>query len=93
MKDQKKEIKKKISETINNNIPILRPDFTLLECHPSSKDSLEIFSHQYIEIVNTIKTLTNTYKNNFLWNINSKDNTIFNAPIELNKGHGLTGIK
>lgn len=88
-KAQKKEIKKKISETINKIIPHRKPKVTGNVCNPWKVPSREISRHHwYIVIKVIIFPKVNSVKS-YWWNHWTRPVTVVIAPIAPVKGQGL----
>ena len=72
---QKKDTKKKISDTINKAIPQRRPNSTIDEWRPCRQPSRLISRHHWNIIKTNKKKLTYPKKYLFKWNIKSKPDT------------------
>jgi hypothetical protein len=82
-----------ISEQMNNNMPILIPNFTEEECIPSDKDSRSTSFHQTVDI--RIKREMETTKGvkRATEKRTTIERTIFNEPNAANRGQGLLSTK
>lgn len=90
---QKKEIKKKISETINKIIPHFKPLITQIVCNPWKVPSREISRHHWYIFNNVI---INPKINKFIlywWNHFTNPDTRVKVLTALVKGHGLKFTK
>lgn len=88
-KAQKKETKKKISETINKIIPHRNPKVTGWVCNPWKVPSREMSRHHWY-IVRIVIIVPNNIKDiSYWWNHLTNPETIDIAPIAPVKGHGL----
>lgn len=92
-KAQKKDTKNRISDEINNTIPVFKPFMTMSEWLPCVAPSRWISRHHEYA---TINVRIKEYKVNFmdtLFIITNPESTIQRALFEANKGHGLTSTK